>query len=101
MIRVEVKQWNGQFDRPGMLDFIRRKITGSQCHGSVLVDFEDAILTAEQVAYIMVGFPAHKYKFCGSIASLPQSLPANALIPPTPRPREKRRNSRRDGRRSD
>ena len=91
MTRIEVRQWNMQFDRPGMLDLVRRKIAGSQANGTVLVDFESTILNAEQVAYLMAGWAPSKVKFCGSVLSLPHPVPENALLPEVPQPRRRRR----------
>jgi hypothetical protein len=91
MIRIHVREWNNRFDRPGVLDIVRRKITGSQMGHTVLVDFEDAVLTGEQMAYVMRGFLDYKVKFCGSVASLPHPLPPDALLPEAPRPRRRTR----------
>ena len=97
MVRIELKNWNGQFDNKGVLDRIRRKIEGGQASGTVLVDCEDAVLTPEQLAYIKAGFAPHKVKLCGSIATLPYPVPENAVLPSPPkrrrsepRPRQRR-----------
>ncbi len=94
MTRLEIRRWNGQIARPGMLAVIRRKIEAMQAHGTVLVDCEGSTATAEQVAVLMSGFPPHKVKFCGSSAALPHPLPGNVSVANEPRttriPRAKR-----------
>ena len=42
MRRIEIKQWNGQFSSPKVIEKIRRKIAGAiHTHHTVLIDFED------------------------------------------------------------
>ena len=74
MTRIEVKRWNGQFDRPSVLTTIRRKIQGAQVSGTVLIDLESAVMTQQQVAEITRGWLDYKVKCCGSVASLPHPL---------------------------
>ncbi len=92
MRRIEIKNWNGQFSNRGVLELIRRKIQGAQGAGTALIDFEDAILSAEQVAYISGGWLAHKVKSCGSPLTALVPLPENILPPEPPlKPRQRKR----------
>lgn len=93
MVRIELKNWNGQFHNKGVLDRIRRKIEGGQASGTVLVDCEDAVLTKEQLAYLQAGYAPHKVRFCGSISTLPYPVPENT-VRPEPGTRKKKRNPR-------
>jgi hypothetical protein len=92
MIRIEIKNWNGQFANRGVLAQIRRKIQGGQGAGTVLIDFEGALLTPEQVTIISAGWLAHKVKSCGSPLTALVPLPENILPPePLPKPRQIKR----------
>jgi hypothetical protein len=80
---VSIKRWNGTFDRPGMIATIWRKIEAAQSGGTVMIDFEGAVISAAHVTQIICGFPLHKVKFVGHPTALPHPLPAG-VKPDTP-----------------
>jgi hypothetical protein len=94
MVRIEVRLWNGQFANKGVLDVIRRKIEGGQAGATVLIDFEGAVLTPQQVVYICRGWLPYKVKACGTPLTALVPLPENILPPePPPKPRQRKRRS--------
>lgn len=61
---------------------IKRKIEAAQAGSTLLVDWEGANVTPEQVRFLMAGFPAHRVRFIGHPATLPHPLPGTEAARP-------------------
>ena len=76
MVRLLLNRWRGQFESPSVIRTIRRKIGGGIiADKTVLADFENSDVTAQQVIDIMAGWDASRVKGCGCVHSLPYPLP--------------------------
>jgi hypothetical protein len=77
MRRLELKAYNGSYDRPSVMGRIRRKIEGSIQQGEcVLLDGEDVVaLPADQVRILVAGLPPEKLRAIGFPSLRPFPLP--------------------------
>ncbi len=77
MRRLELKEYNGQFEHSGVLRRLRHKLERTAELGEcLLVDGEDVVgLSPVQVRLLFLGLPAEKIRPVGFPALRPHPLP--------------------------
>jgi hypothetical protein len=76
MTRLELRTWNGQYSRRGVIERIRRKILGRLQEGCVLIDLEGVTgISPAHLSRLLDGWPEDRVKICGCGESLRYPLP--------------------------
>jgi hypothetical protein len=72
MYYIDLKKWNGQWEKPKIIKYIRGKISRMTEHykGTVMVNGDGSDIQAIQFDEIMAGFPENRVKSQGPTAPL-------------------------------